>query len=382
MPPEHRTDIKPLAIGFDAKRALFNKSGLGNYSRNLLNALALNYPANTYILFTPSMKERMILNRDEIYRFVSPGNPILKTLPSLWRSRYITSDIKKEKPDIFHGLSHELPSGIEKTGVKSVVTVHDIIFMRHPHLYKPVDRKIYTAKLVHACRVADAIVAISGQTKKDIVEVLGIDPGKISVIYQGCNPLFRAAKNPEVEESQIRKFRLPEKYLLYVGTVEERKNLLGIIKALHLRKIDLPLVVVGRIVRSYYKKISDYINRNNIGNVIFINGISNTDLPAIYRKAECFIYPSFIEGFGIPLVEALVSGTPVITSEGGCFPEAAGPGSMYVNPHDPDQIGRVVEKVLGDQSLRNEMIRSGLEYSGRFRDEIIAADYMKLYKSL
>jgi glycosyltransferase involved in cell wall biosynthesis len=373
---------KKLSIGFDAKRALFNSSGLGNYSRNLLNALEENYPENSYLLFTPRLKKRRLLAHDDRFRIISPGNTFFRFFSSLWRTKYITGAIKKERPDIYHGLSHELPFGIEKTGVKSVLTVHDLIFIRYPELYRWLDRKIYTRKLVHACQAADRIVAISNQTREDLIAFLGVPPEKISVIYQGCNPIFR--KQPSVEEEErIRiKYSLPERYLLYVGTVEERKNLLGVIKALHGKKIDMPLVAVGRKVKAYSGKIFDYIEHNNIKSVTFLEGIDNTDLPVIYRKAECFVYPSFVEGFGIPLVEALVSGTPVITTIGGCFPEAAGPGSVYVDPHDTGSIGDAIERVTGDKDLREAMIKTGLKYSDRFRDEIIAKDYMNLYRSI
>jgi glycosyltransferase involved in cell wall biosynthesis len=382
MVNQSERNCKKLSLGFDAKRALFNSSGLGNYSRNLLNALEENYPDNNYLLFTPVLKNRRLLAHDDRFRIIGPGNAFFRFFSSIWRTKYITGDIKRERPDIYHGLSHELPYGIENTGVKSVLTVHDLIFIRYPELYRWLDRKIYTRKLVHACRAADRIVAISNQTMEDLVKLLGVPPGKISVIYQGCNPIFREQPSVEEEERIRIKYSLPERYLLYVGTVEERKNLLGVIKALHEKKLDMPLVAVGRKVKEYSGKIFDYIRHNNITNVTFLEGIDNTDLPVIYRKAECFVYPSFVEGFGIPLVEALVSGTPVITTRGGCFPEAAGPGSVYVDPHDTGSIGDAIERVIGDKALREAMIKTGLEYSDRFRDEIIAKDYMNLYRSL
>jgi glycosyltransferase involved in cell wall biosynthesis len=373
---------KQMTLGFDAKRALFNTSGLGNYSRNLLNALEENYPDNDYLLFTPRSENRIHLAHDDKFRIIGPGNSFFRLFSSLWRTKFISSDIKKEKPDLYHGLSHELPFGIEKSGVKTVLTVHDLIFIRHPELYKWLDRTIYTRKLVHSCKVADKIVAISEQTRRDLVEILRLPEDKITVIYQGCNPIFRKIPVPDEIERIRLKYALPDKYLLFVGTIEERKNLLGVIKGMHEAGIEMPLVAVGRKRKDYFEKIDAYISSEGIRNVMFLEGIINTDLPVIYRNAECFVYPSFVEGFGIPLVEAAVSGTPVITTEGGCFPEAAGPGSVYVDPHNTSAIGNAIRMVLEDTALREKMIRTGLEFTERFRDEIIAKDYMNLYKSI
>jgi glycosyltransferase involved in cell wall biosynthesis len=371
-----------FSIGFDAKRAFYNSSGLGNYSRNLLNSLVKIFSDNHYYLFTPKTKNRFILDSDEQFSVVEPGSFIFKLMNSLWRRMFMTDEIKKLKIDIFHGLSHELPVGIEKTGVKSIVTVHDLIFIKFPELYKWLDRKIYTRKIIHACRVSDRIIAISKQTRDDLITFLGIQPDKIIVLYQGCNPRFWGNFSEEYHKEIRIKYNLPERYLLYVGTVEERKNLLNVIKALHIKGINIPLVVVGRKVNPYYKKILKYITDQRLDKIIFLEGILNSDLPVIYRDAECFVYLSFVEGFGIPLLEALVSRTPVITTEGGCFAESAGPGSIYVDPHDPEKIGEAIIKVTSDKDLRDKMIRIGADYADNFKDNIIAGNYMMLYHSM
>jgi glycosyltransferase involved in cell wall biosynthesis len=372
----------PISIGFDAKRAFYNSSGLGNYSRNLLNALAKYFPENLYFLFTPRTKNRLILDNDKQFRVIEPGWFVFRLLNSLWRRMFMTIEIKRQKLDIFQGLSHELPVGIEKTHVKSIVTVHDLIFIKYPELYKWIDRKIYTRKIIHACRVSDRIVAISKQTRDDLISCLDIQPGKITVIYQGCNPCFWNNYSDEYHKEIRTKYKLPGRYLLYVGTVEERKNLLSVVKALHIKGIDIPLVVVGRKVNPYYRKILSYITEKGLDKIIFLEGIANSDLPVIYRDAECFIYLSFVEGFGIPLLEALVSRTPVITTMGGCFAEAAGPGSLYADPHDPEKIGEAILKVTNDKDLRDKMIRIGADYADNFKDDIIARDYMMLYQSM
>ena len=164
--------LKPVSIGFDAKRAFYNSSGLGNYSRNLLGALAKNYPENTYHLFTPKSKSRNKIENEGQFVIIEPQLTIFRMISPLWRLRYMIADIRRQKLDIFHGLSQELPFGIGNSGVKSVVTVHDLIFVRFPEYYNKIDVKIYYWKLRHACRVSDHIVAISQQTKDDLISFL------------------------------------------------------------------------------------------------------------------------------------------------------------------------------------------------------------------
>jgi len=371
-----------ISIGFDAKRAFFNYSGLGNYSRNLLMALAKNYPGNKFCLFTPKTKNRLIMDNEEQFVLVEPVAAIFKLFNPLWRRKYITNDIIRQKLDIFHGLSQELPLGIEKTKTKSIVTVHDLIFVRFPQFYNWIDAKIYLRKLIHACRVSDRIIAISQQTKDDLVEYLNLSPWKISVIYQGCNSHFWNTYSEEFRSEVRSKYKLPARYLLYVGTVEKRKNLLGIVKAMHISNINIPLIVIGRKIDPYFREVLNYINVHRLNNIIFPGQILNHELPVIYQNAECFIYPSFFEGFGIPVLEAMVSGTPVITSKGGCFEEAGGPGSLYVDPYSAEQIGQAILKVTESKEIRDKMITMGADYAENFKDEVIARAYMKEYHSV
>ncbi len=373
---------KGISVGFDAKRAFFNYSGLGNYSRNLISALVRYYPDNDYILFTPSEKDRIKFTDEAKFRIKSPSGLIGRVAPPLWRTWYINNDIRNLGLDIYHGLSQELPSGIESTGSKSVVTVHDLIFLRFPGYYNRADVAIYKKKMVLACRAADRIVAVSRQTKADLMEMLNVPGEKISVIYQGCNPWFRDFDMESAGEDIRTKYNLPEKYLLYVSTIEERKNLLGILKAMKISDIGIPLVVIGRKSKRYFGEVMKYINASGLKNIIFPGGIANTELPSIYRNAECLVYPSFFEGFGIPVLEALVSGTPVITSRGGCFAEAGGPESIYIDPHEPAEIGEAILRVLNNNDLRSRMINAGKSYASGFSEDGIARNYMELYKSL
>lgn len=370
-----------MKIGFDAKRAFSNLSGLGNYSRNLLRALKSYYPENEYILYTTSKNSTLFSDAGGKFTIKEPEGFINRSFKSYWRSFSLGGQVKRDKPDIFHGLSHELPHNIHKSGIKTVVTIHDLIFLRFPHLYKPADRMIYKRKFRYACQVADLVIAVSRQTANDIKEFFGTDESRIKVIYQSCNPVFRKELNKAERDETIKKYGFPESYILYVGTIEERKNLLSLLKAMDAGKIKLPLVAIGGKT-GYYRKVKKYIDRNEKREIYFLESIANEDLPALYQGARVFVYPSLFEGFGIPVIEALYSKIPVITSGHGCFPEAGGPSSLYVDPLNIEELGDAIKKAVGDRDLRKKMVSEGFDHVQKFNDDTMAASIINAYKDL
>jgi len=290
-------------------------------------------------------------------------------------------DIKKCNIDIYHGLSNEIPFGLKKTNIKSVVTIHDLIFMRYPEFYNPIDRKIYERKFRFACENANCVVAISEQTKLDIISFLKIPEEKIKVLYQGCDQRFQKLIESEQLEQVKQKYSLPEKYILYVGTVEERKNLLSVVKALKEGNFDITLVVVGKQT-DYADKVKQYIHDTGLENVYFLSNVPNDDLPALYQMAKIFVYPSVFEGFGIPILEALYSKVPVISSKGSCFSEAGGPGTIYINPVNSDEIANAIKRILSDEDLYNIMIEQGYKYAQSFNHDKLSARLNNLYKEI
>jgi len=365
---------KILNIGFDAKRVFLNKSGLGNYSRDVISVLKKNYPDNNYYLF--STKKSDLYNFDD-KRIILPPEKINK---SLWRAKKIPNYFNDLNIDVYHGLSNELPITIKKYNVKKIVTIHDLIFLRYPQWYKYFDRKIYDRKFRMAANKADKIIAISEQTKSDIVNFYKINADKIHVIYQTCNDKFKVLYNKDEIIEIKQKFKLPENYLLYVGTIEPRKNLLTILKALVYENIDFPLVVVGRKTK-YFEKVNEFIQKNNLKNkIIFINNISTDELAKVYQGAEIFIYPSIFEGFGIPIIEALYSRIPVITTKQGCFSEAGGENSIYINPENYEELAEKIKQLLNDKDLCKNIVEQGFEYVQKFNNKKLAENLIQLYQ--
>ena len=349
-----------MRIGFDAKRAYHNTTGLGHYSRTLIRSLVQYYPQHRYLLFTPRRSGRFHFSDLSQVEEVLPAGFPASLLPGWWRSSGMTRDLRKREVGLYHGLSHELPLGIGRTGIPSVVTMHDLIFELYPQQYKPADRLIYRRKFQYACRQATRIIAISKQTGADLVRLYGVDPAKIDVCYQGCNPAFSVPVAPEEKLRVKQLYGLPDRFFLYVGSIIERKNLLNLCRALPLLPPEaaLPLVIIGG-GGGYKQRGLDYRRRARLEQrCIFLSDspaarqhpgfLTAADFPAIYQQAAALVYPSFYEGFGIPVLEGLSSGIPVITSHQSCLPEAGGEGAFYADPSDPASIAAQLHHVLAD----------------------------------
>jgi len=364
-------------IGFDGKRAANNLTGLGNYSRSLIEQLARQFPENKYFVYSPKVK-----SSKQIDTFFEQENIQLK-LPSksnfLWRSFNILKDLKHDGIQLFHGLSHEIPFSIQKTEIKSIVTIHDLIFLRFPKYYKFIDRKLYKWKSQSACKYADKIIAISEKTKADIVEFYEINPEKIEVIYQTCDDSFKTFLDQSVLDKIRLNYKLPEKYILNVGTIEERKNLKLIVQALKTVNEDYKLVVIGKQT-PYFKSVEEEIEKLGLKNrILFLKNIPFADLPGIYQLATVFVYPSFYEGFGIPIIEALSSGIPTIAATGSCLEEAGGPTSIYISPVDSPSLSSAINQVLESPALQAEMKRKGLEFVQKFDSPVVTKQLMDCY---
>jgi glycosyltransferase involved in cell wall biosynthesis len=369
-----------MIIGFEAKRLFQNFSGLGNYSRNTINLLVRYYPDNQYILFAPKLTN-LFLPPEQV-NVISPESQFSKRFSAFWRLFGVCKLLKKNNLDLFHGLSHLVPIGIRKTGIPSVVTIHDLIFLRYPEFYKKLDRKFYYLNALRSCQRATKIIAISHQTKKDLIDFMGINPGKIEVIHQSCNSIFYTPATVVEKEHVRRKFNLPDKFILCVGTIEQRKNQLAILQGIVKEKLSVQVVILGKPTE-YKKQIDEFIMESGIRNqLIFLHDTNTSELQAIYQMAEVMVYPSFFEGFGLPVLEAQASGCPVITSNVSSMPEAGGDGALYIDPHNCAEIGVSIRNVLTNSDLRSELIQKGTANALLFSDKIVADNLMKLYLSL
>ncbi len=366
-----------MHIGFDAKRAFNNHTGLGNYSRFIINALLQYAPAHQYTAYTPKIG-RANWHPEKL----AIGTPPHKMLGAWWRSVGIKKQLQQDHVQLFHGLSNELPWGIHRTGIKSVVTIHDLIFLRYPSLYPRIDRWIYARKFKQACMQADVVVAISEQTKRDIITFLGIPSEKIVVIYQDADPVFANPLSPATLQQTLQQYRLAKPYMLCVATIAERKNqllLLQAYEALATQAIDLVLVG-GK--GSYQEVLQQFIDKHQLKGVHIFNKVPFKDLPALYQGASLTVYPSVFEGFGIPIVESLHSGVPVIAAQGSCLEEAGGKGALYCSPTDALDLAEKIQQVWQNKALAQEMVMAGKQHIQQFSAATIAHQLHQLYTAI
>ena len=375
----------PLTIGYDAKRAVSNGTGLGNYCRTLLNDLGTIDTTDSFRLYVPDLGRddlRSQLDMPRNMSFVTPANKLVKPLRSLWRIKGIVNDLKRDGVDIYHGLTGELPLGLSEAGIKSVVTIHDLIFMRCPEYYNPVDVAIYKWKFRNTCKQADRIIAISECTRRDIMELGEIDDSRIDVVYQSCDTRFRQQVSPEQKQDVRARYSLPKRYVLFVGTIEERKNALLAAQALPYLSDEIHLVLVGRQT-AYAKTITSFARQNGLTNRIhMLSGVPTSDLYAIYQQAECFVYPSRYEGFGIPVIEAIQSRLPVIACTGSCLEEAGGPDNVYVDPDEPQEMAMAIKSITDNPDAARQIVTRSLDYIRRFENGNVAQEMLNVYRSL
>jgi len=370
-----------MKIGYDAKRAFHNKTGLGNYSRSLIDGMLRVFPDNHYYLFNTKPSEIYQPEGLHLHKIL-PRNFLSKRLPALWRSLNINSIVFKKQLDIYHGLSHELPFGKKKGTTKWVLTVHDLIFLRFPAYFPFIDRLLYKKKMQRACKKADCIIAISQQTKRDLMQFMHVPEEKITVIYQDCHEQFKRSVSKHQKERIKTKYQLPDYFVLQVGTIETRKNLLLTVKAMKAIPEEIKLVVVGKAT-DYLNEVKAEILKLNLQHrVSILSGVPFEDLPTIYQLARIFVYPSRFEGFGIPIIEALHSGVPVIAATGSCLEEAGGPDSVYIHPDCADELADAIVKLSADDDARQVQIARGLDYVKQFDQQVLTHQLVKLYQKL
>jgi len=375
--------MKKIVVGFDAKRIVRNGTGLGSYGRTLVNDLARRHDCQ-FRLYAPDegradLREQ-ILKSDHISFCYPQGRQLLGK--SWWRTRGMVDDLKRDGVQVFHGLSGELPIGIHRTAIRSVVTIHDLIFMRHPEFYHWVDTKLYEWKFRQTVCEADHIIAISERTKRDIMELGRVCEDRITVIYQSFSPRFSTDVEPPVCDEVRHRYTLPQRYVLNVGTIEARKNILQAVKALPLLPNNISLVVVGRPTK-YADQVIDYVRKHGLeSRVLLLHGVPDEHLPALYAMAETFVYPSVYEGFGIPIIEAISCGLPIVACTGSCLEEAGGPDALYVAPGDVEAMATAISRTLIGADGREERIAKSRQYIRRFEGADVAGQVYNLYERL
>lgn len=369
-----------MRIGYDAKRIVRNGTGLGSYGRTLINSLSAIDGFDQFLLYAPdegqdNLREQIVVRPNVSFHY--PQHAHFRFQRDAWRTKGIIDDLVKDNITLYHGLSGELPVGIKKAGIPAIVTIHDLIFLRHPEYYKWMDVQIYKRKFYATLREASHIIAISECTKRDILHYGDFPEEKITVIYQSASKKF----NTDGTLPRPAQLQGIEQYFLQVGTIEERKNALESVQALEYLPNGLHLVLVGRET-AYAEQVRRYASMHGLtGRLHILSGISNDELAKIYRHAECFVYPSRYEGFGIPIIEAIQSGLPVVAATGSCLEEAGGPDCLYVSPDSPSQLAGAIKKLV-DSPHKRQIVEKAQQYVRRFENSDVAEQMLDLYSKM
>ena len=358
-----------MIIGYDGSDAVRDMAGRGNYSRLAIESMAEGFPSDHLLIYTPGMRGNPRLDRIRTLSNVEFRFPPSRGLKGeMWRAFGVTNNLRPDGVEIFHGLCGGLPLNIGSAGTASVVTVADLAFRRIPECFSHRERILRDFRYSRSCRNADHIIALSQRTKEDISGLYGIDPGRISVICQGCHPQFREEWSDERIRELRQRLSLPERFILQTGPIHPRSNFEITVRALSNISPDVGLVAVGSDVHGHRKKIDAIAARTGVTSRIrYIEEPDFSDLPGLNRAAEIVVYPSLYEGYAIPVTEALESGRPVIAASGSCLEETGGPDTLYIDPNDPNDMVAAVHALLSDPAATRQMAAAGKEYALRFR---------------
>ncbi len=373
-------------IGFDALRALRNSTGLGNYSRGVLRGLHAADPDLPLDLFSPSPPRPAYAALPE-----SLGAPLhlpptgwqRRGFRAIWRTFRLGNTARQAGIDLYHGLSHEIPRDLPRTGLPSVVTFLDLIYHHHPEYFPAFDRRSYEWRYRWSAEHATAIVAISGQTRDDLIASYGISRERIRVIPPARDPRFAVPCTAEQRAAVVSRLALPSEFLLSVGTLEPRKNQRLAIEAVaHLDADAPPLVLVGRDGGSA-AELRRLADARGVGSrVQILTEVGHDDLPALVQSARLFLYPSLVEGFGMPIVEAQSAGVPVLTTRGGCFEEAGGAAARYLDPADAPGMAAAITELLDDPARAEAMSTAGQRHAEGFDAVALARRLIGVYDAV
>ena len=345
-------------------------SGIGTYLRSLVSGL-LDLPGEEeYFLFGKDAEVQGILRRGR-YRGVTwkagPYDPFSLLL----------NPIKKSNIDVFHCPHYNMPFGIKQP---SVITIHDLIHLVCPDLLTDRRAHWYASRMLpSAARRAAHILTVSEYSKQQILRHLKVPETKVTVIYHGVEEAFHPMSKVEVESYRIA-HRLPERFLLYVGLLKPHKNVVRLLQAFSALHLDgISLLLVGK-KDSRYRELDMILEKEVFRqNVIFLSSIPFEELPLLYNAAESLILPSLYEGFGLPVLEAMACGTPVVCSQATSLPEVVGDAAVLADPLSVRSIAEGMQKSLGDSALRSELRRKGLERAKQFRWQDSAAKTLSVY---
>lgn len=375
-----------MRIAIDVTVTIGQKTGIGLYVHHLIENLARIDKENKYLLYTHFWRS-FRAKKKTLSLPVQPNFRLMvKRIPNritnlLFNYLHLPIDFFLPPTDIVHCTCYLTP--VSKKS-KSIVTIYDLTPLLFPEFHvEHIKKVIFKGLLNSVCKV-DKIIAISESTKKDVMRLFHIPEDKIEVIYGAADKIYHPIEDPEILKQIRSKYKIPNKFVLFVGIIEPRKNIVRLIQSFSIlrKKFEHKLVIVGR-KGWFYDEIFTQVRRSHLGEeVIFTGYVPQEELPALYNAAELFVYPSLYEGFGLPPLEAMACGTPVITSNVSSLPEVMGDAALLVDPYNVEEMAQTMYRVLANRNLRYSMIDKGLWQAKKFSWERTAQETLQVYKEV
>jgi glycosyltransferase involved in cell wall biosynthesis len=369
-----------MRIGLNAQILSRNDAGVATYARSLIRGLAHIDRRNDYYLFG---------NRGKLEGLVAENITIVPTgrqvqgrvARILWEQLVLPRKVRRRRIEVLHYPDHT--ASLAGRICPTVITIHDLSFLAHPGFFPRAMRTYKALSVRRSTAVADRVIVVSEATKRECMSLLGLAAERLRVVHNGVDPEFRPIEDRPQLETVRRQYRLPDKIILFVGTLEPRKNVVGLLHAFdRLRKRGKwrgKLVLVGG-VGWLHQNIFDTIVSLGLSDLVRCAGyVPRRELPALYSQAELLVYPSFCEGFGLPVLEAMACGCPVIAANTSSFPEVVGDAGIMVDPNDIDALTGAMESVLGDEELRSGMRARGLKRAQAFSWDRCAQTTLAVY---
>jgi glycosyltransferase involved in cell wall biosynthesis len=365
-----------MNIAIDVHSLGTQAGGNETYFRQLIHSLATAPVENRYTLFHTHPAALGVRPEDPRFSYVQiPANPISRIGFSLPRK------LRQLKPDVFHCQYIQPPFG----NVPTVLAIHDLAHENFPQFFHPLER-VRLQKLVRwSAGRADHIVTISRFSAQDISKRYQVPPEKISVTYLAASEDFHPREKDACREKLARSYAIDSPFILYVGRLQARKNLPRLVEAYARARqhgVTEKLVLVGKKDFQFDQLLARIRDLGVESSVIFPGYVAGEDLPLFYNAAEVFVFPSFFEGFGLPVVESMASGLPTITSFGSSLEEVSGDAALLIDPLDTAAIAEALERVLGDAELRRQLSERGLRQSARFKSSTLGPQILDIYRSL
>ena len=365
-----------MKIAIDAHSLGTQAGGNETYYRQLIRGLAQDQSNNQYTLFHTHPFTLDEIDRDPRFTLRKiPKNPVLRLAASLPLA------LRQIQPDIFHCQYIRPLWGSPKT----VVTIHDLAYEHFPQFFHPVEVARMRKLVRWTARKADHILTVSEFSAADIVKRFGVSREKMTVTYQAASPDFHPRDKKTSQEHLARAYRIHAPFILYVGRIQARKNLPRLVEAyarIRQQGAGVQLVIVGKKDWQSELLLKKVRELGLDSNVIFTGFVSFSDLPLFYGAAEAFVFPSFFEGFGLPVIESMASGVPTITSYGSSLQEVAGDGALLIDPSDTNSIATAMEKVLSDQGFSRSLIARGLKRASDFKPDALVSGTLAVYRAL